>query len=116
LSRAERPETQDPKTGLYRRIGQRFHSRGIELGGDVLRSSPWARKAPCQTGNESVGRPISANVGISGARGSAPEVQDLVARQIDLCFDTPVLLPLVRAGSITAYAVTGTIRVIGRVG
>jgi tripartite-type tricarboxylate transporter receptor subunit TctC len=39
-------------------------------------------------------------------RGSTPEAHDLVAGQIDLCFDTPVLLPLVRAGSIRAYAVT----------
>jgi tripartite-type tricarboxylate transporter receptor subunit TctC len=43
-------------------------------------------------------------------RGSPPEVQDLVAGQIDLCFDTPVLLPLVRAGSIKAYAVTSDTR------
>ena len=43
-------------------------------------------------------------------RGSAPEVQDLIAGQIDLCFDTPVLLPLVRAGSIRAYAVTSDTR------
>jgi tripartite-type tricarboxylate transporter receptor subunit TctC len=43
-------------------------------------------------------------------RGSAPEVQDLVAGQIDLCFDTSVLMPLVRAGSIRAYAVTSDTR------
>lgn len=43
-------------------------------------------------------------------RGSTPEMQDLVAGQIDFCFDTPVLLPLVRAGSIKAYAVTSDTR------
>jgi tripartite-type tricarboxylate transporter receptor subunit TctC len=43
-------------------------------------------------------------------RGSTPEMQDLVAGQIDLCFDTSVLLPLVRAGSIRAYAVTSDTR------
>jgi tripartite-type tricarboxylate transporter receptor subunit TctC len=43
-------------------------------------------------------------------RGLAPEMQDLVAGQIDLCFDTAVSLALVRAGSIKAYAVTGDTR------
>jgi tripartite-type tricarboxylate transporter receptor subunit TctC len=43
-------------------------------------------------------------------RGLAPEMQDLVAGQIDLCFDTAVSLPLVRAGSIKAYAVTSDTR------
>jgi tripartite-type tricarboxylate transporter receptor subunit TctC len=43
-------------------------------------------------------------------RGSAPELQDLVAGQIDLCFDTTVPLPLVHAGSIKAYAVTSGAR------
>jgi tripartite-type tricarboxylate transporter receptor subunit TctC len=43
-------------------------------------------------------------------RGSAPEMQDLVAGQIDLCFDTTIPLPLVRAGSIRAYAVTSDAR------
>jgi tripartite-type tricarboxylate transporter receptor subunit TctC len=38
-------------------------------------------------------------------RGSAPAMQDLVAGQIDFLFDTPLQLPLVRAGSIKAYAV-----------
>jgi tripartite-type tricarboxylate transporter receptor subunit TctC len=36
--------------------------------------------------------------------------QDLVAGQIDLCFDTPALLPLVRPGSIKVYAVTSDTR------
>jgi tripartite-type tricarboxylate transporter receptor subunit TctC len=39
-------------------------------------------------------------------RGVAPAIQDLVAGQIDLSFATPDSLPLVRAGSIKAYAVT----------
>jgi tripartite-type tricarboxylate transporter receptor subunit TctC len=43
-------------------------------------------------------------------RGSVREMQDLVAGQIDLCFDTPALLPLVRAGSIKVYAVTSDTR------
>jgi tripartite-type tricarboxylate transporter receptor subunit TctC len=43
-------------------------------------------------------------------RGSAPELQDLLAGQIDLFFDTAVPLPLVRAGSIKAFAVTSETR------
>ena len=43
-------------------------------------------------------------------RGIAPAIQDLVAGQIDLLFGTPDQLPLVRAGSIRAYAVTGDTR------
>jgi len=43
-------------------------------------------------------------------RGSAPAMQDLVAGQIDLSFYGPDALPLVRAGSIKAYAVTGDTR------
>jgi tripartite-type tricarboxylate transporter receptor subunit TctC len=43
-------------------------------------------------------------------RGSANELQDLVAGQIDLCFDTTVSLPLLRAGSLKAYAVTSDTR------
>jgi tripartite-type tricarboxylate transporter receptor subunit TctC len=38
-------------------------------------------------------------------RGIAPALQDLVAGQIDLLFNSPDALPLVRAGSIKAYAV-----------
>jgi len=37
-------------------------------------------------------------------------MQDLVAGQIDLFLETPVQLPLVRAGSIKAYAVTSDTR------
>jgi tripartite-type tricarboxylate transporter receptor subunit TctC len=44
-------------------------------------------------------------------RGTAPALQDLVAGQIDLLFDSPRTgLPLVRAGSIKAYAVTSDMR------
>jgi tripartite-type tricarboxylate transporter receptor subunit TctC len=39
-------------------------------------------------------------------RGIAPAMQDLLAGQIDLLFSAPDGLPLMRAGSIKAYAVT----------
>ena len=43
-------------------------------------------------------------------RGGAPAMQDLVAGQIDLLFYGPDPLPLVRAGSIRAYAVASDTR------
>jgi tripartite-type tricarboxylate transporter receptor subunit TctC len=43
-------------------------------------------------------------------RGTAPTMQDLVAGQIDLSFNSTDQLALVRAGSIKAYAVTGDAR------
>jgi tripartite-type tricarboxylate transporter receptor subunit TctC len=43
-------------------------------------------------------------------RGNAPAMQDLLAGQIDLLFTTPDALPLARAGSIKAYAVTSETR------
>jgi len=43
-------------------------------------------------------------------RGSAPTTQDLVAGQIDMMFDLPTSLPLKRAGSIKAFAVTSDTR------
>ena len=43
-------------------------------------------------------------------RGAAPAIQDLVAGQIDLAFDAPIQLPLMRAGSIKALAVTSDVR------
>jgi tripartite-type tricarboxylate transporter receptor subunit TctC len=43
-------------------------------------------------------------------RGGAPAMQDLVAGQIDLVLAVPLFLPLVRAGSIKAYAVTSDTR------
>jgi tripartite-type tricarboxylate transporter receptor subunit TctC len=45
-------------------------------------------------------------------RGAAPEIQDLLAGQIDLFFDTPAQLSLVRAGSVKAYAVTSGTRLV----
>jgi tripartite-type tricarboxylate transporter receptor subunit TctC len=44
-------------------------------------------------------------------RGEGPAIQDLVAGQIDLYIASSVQLPLVRAGSIKAYAVTTDTRV-----
>jgi tripartite-type tricarboxylate transporter receptor subunit TctC len=44
-------------------------------------------------------------------RGAAIAMQDLVAGQIDLLFNTPDVLPLVRAGSIKAYAVASDARI-----
>jgi tripartite-type tricarboxylate transporter receptor subunit TctC len=43
-------------------------------------------------------------------RGTAPAMQDIVASQIDLLIDTLIQLPLVRTGSIKAYAVTSDTR------
>jgi tripartite-type tricarboxylate transporter receptor subunit TctC len=43
-------------------------------------------------------------------RGGAPALQDLVAGQIDLSLGVEDQLPLMRAGSIKAYAVTGDAR------
>jgi tripartite-type tricarboxylate transporter receptor subunit TctC len=43
-------------------------------------------------------------------RGGAPGMQDLLSGQIDLCFYAADLLPLMRAGSIKAYAVTSNTR------
>jgi tripartite-type tricarboxylate transporter receptor subunit TctC len=43
-------------------------------------------------------------------RGAAPATQDLVAGQIDLLFGNPYQLPLMRTGSIKAYAVTSDTR------
>jgi tripartite-type tricarboxylate transporter receptor subunit TctC len=43
-------------------------------------------------------------------RGGAPAVQDLVGGQIDFLLDTLVQLPLVRAGTIKAYALTSEMR------
>ena len=44
-------------------------------------------------------------------RGVPPELQDLVAGQIDFCFDTPLSLAQVRAGSVKALAVTSDTRI-----
>ena len=43
-------------------------------------------------------------------RGDAPAMQDLMAGHIDLAFGSGVLLPLMQAGNIRAYAVTSETR------
>jgi tripartite-type tricarboxylate transporter receptor subunit TctC len=43
-------------------------------------------------------------------RGSAPAMQDLVAGHIDLFFESPIQLPLERAGNIKAFAATSDTR------
>jgi len=43
-------------------------------------------------------------------RGVAPAMQDLLAGQIDLMFSGPEQLPLIRAGSVKAYAVSSDVR------
>jgi tripartite-type tricarboxylate transporter receptor subunit TctC len=45
-------------------------------------------------------------------RGNGPATQDLVAGHIDLLLSTPDLLPLIRVGSIKAYAVTSDVRLV----
>jgi tripartite-type tricarboxylate transporter receptor subunit TctC len=45
-------------------------------------------------------------------RGGASTLQELLAGQIDLYFDTPLQLPLVRGGSIKAYAVAAKNRLV----
>ena len=45
-------------------------------------------------------------------RGVAPGVQDLMAGQIDLFLSSPDMLPLVRAGTIKAFAVTSVARLM----
>src|SRR5262249_3404142 len=45
-------------------------------------------------------------------RGAAPAIQDLVAGQIDIMFGSPDTLPLMRAGSIKAYAVASDTRLV----
>ena len=50
---------------------------------------------------------IGAHFTLVPYRGSPPAMQDLLAGQIDLWFGTPDNLPLVRSGSIKAYAIAG---------
>jgi tripartite-type tricarboxylate transporter receptor subunit TctC len=45
-------------------------------------------------------------------RGVPAQMQDLVAGQIDFFFDTPVQLPLARAGTIKAFVVTSDARLV----
>jgi tripartite-type tricarboxylate transporter receptor subunit TctC len=52
-------------------------------------------------------RATNTRFGFVPYRGSAPAIQDLVAGQVDIFFDSPVTtLPQIRAGSIRAYAVS----------
>jgi tripartite-type tricarboxylate transporter receptor subunit TctC len=53
---------------------------------------------------------IGARLTIVPYRGAGPIYQDLVAGQIDFAFAGPDALPLVRAGSMRAYAVTSASR------
>ena len=55
-------------------------------------------------------RQISATLTLVPYRGGAPAVQDLAAGQIDILIASPLYLPLVRAGSIKAFAVTSDAR------
>ncbi len=53
---------------------------------------------------------IGTHFAVVPYRGTAQAMQDLVGGQIDLAFDLPVQLSLVRAGSVKAYAVTSETR------
>jgi tripartite-type tricarboxylate transporter receptor subunit TctC len=58
-------------------------------------------------------RETSTNLALVPYRGGAPAVGDLGAGQIDMVIATSFYLPLVRAGSIRAYAVTSDTRLAG---
>jgi tripartite-type tricarboxylate transporter receptor subunit TctC len=58
-------------------------------------------------------RQINATLTLVPYRGGAPAIQDLTAGQIDILIATPLYLPLVRAGSIKAFAVTSDARFAG---
>jgi tripartite-type tricarboxylate transporter receptor subunit TctC len=53
---------------------------------------------------------IGTQITLVPYRGNPPVRQDLLAGRIDLFFDNPDQLPMVRAGSIKAYAVTSDAR------
>jgi tripartite-type tricarboxylate transporter receptor subunit TctC len=55
-------------------------------------------------------RETGAQFALVPYRGTAQEMQDLIAGQIDFFLDTPVQLPLVQRGTIKAYAVTSETR------
>jgi tripartite-type tricarboxylate transporter receptor subunit TctC len=59
----------------------------------------------------SIQKETGARFAVVPYRGTPPQMQDLVAGQIDLTFTTPDQLPLMRAGSIKAYAVTSDMRI-----
>jgi tripartite-type tricarboxylate transporter receptor subunit TctC len=58
-------------------------------------------------------RETSTNLTLVPYRGGPPAVQDLVAGQLDVLIATSLYLPLVRSGSIKAYAVTSDTRLVG---
>jgi tripartite-type tricarboxylate transporter receptor subunit TctC len=58
----------------------------------------------------SFSKEIGTQLTLVSYRGGALERQDLVAGQIDLMLDAPDGLPLARAESVKAYAVTGEMR------
>jgi tripartite-type tricarboxylate transporter receptor subunit TctC len=58
-------------------------------------------------------RETSTTLALVPYRGGAPAVQDLAAGQIDVLIATSLYLPLVRAGSLRAYAVTSDTRLVG---
>jgi tripartite-type tricarboxylate transporter receptor subunit TctC len=58
-------------------------------------------------------RETSTNLALVPYRGGAPAVQDLAAGQIDVLIATSLYLPLVRAGSVRAHAVTSDTRLVG---
>jgi tripartite-type tricarboxylate transporter receptor subunit TctC len=58
-------------------------------------------------------REIGANLTLVPYRGGPPAVQDLAAGQLDVLIATSIYLPLVRAGTIKAYAVTSDTRLAG---
>jgi tripartite-type tricarboxylate transporter receptor subunit TctC len=62
---------------------------------------------------ESLKRETGTQITLIPYRGNAPALQDLLAGHIDLTFDSSVRLPLARAGSIKAYAVTSDRRFAG---
>jgi tripartite-type tricarboxylate transporter receptor subunit TctC len=88
---------------------------------DLRQLIAWLRANPGKAtmGNYTVGirvliaafqKETATNFTLVPYRGAAPAIQDLMAGQIDMTFDAPTSLPLVRAGSIKAYAVTSDTR------
>ena len=91
---------------------------------DLREFIAWLKANPSRASQGSAGVGIMGHVGgvhfqsITGTRiqhvpyrGSAPAMQDLVAGQIDMMVDAPiVMLPQLRAGTIKAFAVTAKSR------
>jgi tripartite-type tricarboxylate transporter receptor subunit TctC len=72
-------------------------SAGITIGGVHLLTALFQKQT-------------AASFALVPYRGGAPAMQDLVAGQIDLLFVAPFQLPVLRAGSIKAYAVSSDTR------